>query len=103
MKFRNGTIGSINATVDAYEKNYCTEFTLIAEKGIIRLSGTNLNEIEHWNVEGMEKPDKDFKIDHVYGKGHDKMYEYFVNGRWDMFPSREDVLSGIALMQRLSY
>lgn len=103
MKFRNGTIGSINATVDAYEKNYCTEFTIVAEKGIIRLAGTNLNEIEHWNVKGMEKPDKDFKIDHVYGKGHDKMYEYFVNGRWDMFPSREDVLSGIALMQRLSY
>lgn len=103
MKFTSGTIGTINATVDAYEKNYCTEFTLIAEKGIIRLAGTNLNFIEHWNVEGMDKPDLDFTIDHVYGKGHDTMYEYFVAEKWDMFPSREDVLSGIGLMERLSY
>ena len=103
MKFSNGTIGTINATVDAYEKNYCTEFTLIAEKGIIRLSGTNLNQIEHWNVESMEKPEMDFTIDHVYGKGHDQLYEYFVQDKWEMFPSREDILSGIALMQRLSY
>ena len=103
MKFKSGTIGAINATVDAYEKNFCTEFTLIAEKGIIRLAGTNLNTIEHWNVEGMEKPDLDFTIDHVYGKGHDTMYEYIVQNKWEMFPSREDVLSGIALMERLSY
>jgi hypothetical protein len=31
------------------------------------------------------------------------MYEYIANGQWDMFPSREDVLSGIRLMERLSY
>ena len=103
MRFQNGVIGTINATVNAYAKNFCTEFTLIAEKGIVRLSGTNLNTISHWNVEGMEKPNMDFTIDHVYGKGHDQMYEYVVNEKWEMFPSREDVLSGIRLMERLSY
>ncbi len=102
-KFENGVVGSINATVSTYQQNYLTEFTLIAEKGTIRLSGTNLNTIDFWNVEGMEKPDMDFKLDHVYGKGHDKMYEYIANDQWEMFPSREDVLSGIRLMERLSY
>jgi len=102
-KFNNGVVGTINATVSTYQKNYLTEFTLIAEKGTIRLSGTNLNTIDYWDVEGMEKPQMDFTIDHVYGKGHDTLYKYIVEERWDMFPDKDDVLSGIRLMEQLSY
>ena len=103
LRFNSGIVGSLNATVSAYEKNYETEFTLIAEKGIIRLAGTNLNTIRHWNVEGMDKPDMDFTLEHVYGKGHNTMYEYIAKEEWDKFPSREDILSGIHLMEKLSY
>ena len=102
-KFDSGVVGTINATVDVYRKNYLTEITIIAEKGTIRLSGTNLNTIDFWDVEGMEKPDMDFTIDHQYGKGHDTMYEYIAKERWEMFPSRKDILSGIAVMEKLSY
>lgn len=102
IKFKNGTIGSLNASVNAYEKNYATEFTLIAEKGIIHMSGTNLNIIDHWNVEGMEKPDLDFLLDHEYGKGHNTLYEHIANEKWDDFPSRSEVLSGIRMMEELS-
>jgi len=102
-RFESGVVGTINATVSVYQQNFLTEFTLIAEKGTVRLSGTNLNTINFWNVEGMERPDMDFTIDHIYGKGHDTMYEYIAKERWDMFPSRDDVLSGIRLMERLSY
>ncbi|MCP4179639.1 MAG: Gfo/Idh/MocA family oxidoreductase [bacterium] len=101
--FKSGVVGSINATVSTYGKNYLTEFIIIAEKGTIRLSGTNLNEISYWNVKGLQKPEIDFKIDHIYGKGHDKMYEYILNERWDMFPSNEDIISGIKFMEMLSY
>jgi len=103
MRFKIGTIGTINATVNVYKSNYLTEFTLIAEKGTIRLSGTNLNQIDYWNVEGLEKPDMDFKLDHQYGKGHNTMYEYISKDRFDMFPCKEDVISGIRLMEMLSY
>ncbi len=103
MRFNSGVVGSLNATVNAYEKNYETEFTLIAENGIIRLAGTNLNTIRHWNVKKMEKPDMDFKLDHIYGKGHNTMYDYIAREKWEMFPSREDILSGIHLMEKLSY
>ena len=102
-RFESGVIGTINATVSTYRQNFLTEFTLIAEKGTIRLSGTNLNTIDFWDVEGMGKPDMDFTIDHVYGKGHNTMYEYIAQDKWEMFPSREDVLPGIRLMERLSY
>ena len=103
MNFKNGVVGSINATVSVFHQNFLTEFTLIAEKGTIRLSGTNLNTIDFWDVDGLAKPDMDFKIDHVYGKGHDTLYKYIAENRWEMFPSREDILSGIRLMEMLSY
>jgi len=102
-EMQNGTVGALNATVSTYRTNYLTELTVIGEKGTIRLSGTNLNQIDFWDVEDMEKPDMDFKLDHQYGKGHDTMYEYIVAKKWEMFPSREDVLSGISLMERVSF
>ena len=102
-EMQNGTVGALNATVSVYRTNFMTELTVIGEKGTVRLSGTNLNRIDFWDVEGMEKPDMDFTIDHQYGKGHDTMYEYIVKQRWDMFPSHEDVLSGIKLMEKISF
>lgn len=102
-EFENGTVGSLNATVSTYEKNYLTEFTLIAENGTIKLSGTNLNTIDFWNVKGLEKPDMDFTIDHIYGKGHDTLYTYLGGESFEMFPDKKDILSGIKLMEQLSY
>ena len=103
LRFVNGTVGTLNATVSVYRTNFITEFTIIGSKGTVRLSGTNLNQIDFWDVEGMERPDMDFKLDHQYGKGHDFMYKYIVDKRWEMFPLYEDVLSGIALMEKLSF
>jgi UDP-N-acetyl-2-amino-2-deoxyglucuronate dehydrogenase len=103
LRFKSGVVGTINATVDVYEKNFATEFTLVAEKGTIRLSGTNLNQIDFWNVDGLEKPALDFKLDHQYGQGHNALYRYLLEEKWDMFPSKEDVLSGIRLMEMLSF
>lgn len=103
LRFKNGAIGTMNATVSVYEKNYLTEFTIIGEKGTIRLSGTNLNKIDFWNVQGMERPNMDFHIDHQYGKGHNTLYRLVAEGRWDLFPTKEDVLSGIRMMEKLSY
>lgn len=103
IRFKNGAVGTLNATVSVFEKNYLTEFTVIGSKGTVRLSGTNLNQIDFWNVEGMEKPDMDFKLDHQYGKGHNILYGYIADGKWGMFPTKEDILSGIRLMEMLSY
>lgn len=103
MRFRNGTLGSLNASVNAYEKNYATELTLLAEKGVIHLNGTNLNQIGHWNVEGIDKPDMEFALDHEYGKGHDFLYRHILNEDWAQFPTRQEVLSGITMMETLSF
>jgi len=102
-EMESGTVGALNATISVYNTNYLTELTVIGEKGTVRLSGTNLNQIDFWNVEGMEKPDMDFTLDHQYGKGHHTMYEYIVQKKWEMFPSYEDVMNGIRLMERISF
>jgi UDP-N-acetyl-2-amino-2-deoxyglucuronate dehydrogenase len=102
-EMESGTVGALNATISVYRANFMTELTVIGEKGTVRLSGTNLNRIDFWDVENMEKPDMDFTIDHQYGKGHDKMYEYIVTRQWEKFPSQEDVLSGIQMMERISF
>lgn len=102
-EFESGTVGTLNATVSTYNKNYLTELSIIGEKGTVRLSGTNLNTIDFWDVENMVKPDIDFKLDHIYGKGHDKLYEHLVKNRFDLFPTYEEVLAGISLMEKLSY
>ena len=69
----------------------------------MRLSGTNLNEINFWNVKGMKKPNMDFKLDHQYGKGHNVVYKNIALKKWKEFPTKKDVLSGIRLMEMLSY
>ena len=102
-EFKNGVIGSLNATVSTFRENYLTEFIVIAEKGTMRLSGTNLNTISYWDIEGIEKPDIDFTLDHIYGKGHNIMYGYISQDQFDQFPSEQDVLAGIRLMELLSY
>jgi UDP-N-acetyl-2-amino-2-deoxyglucuronate dehydrogenase len=99
----SGAVGTLNATVSVYRTNYLTELTIIAQKGTIRLSGTNLNTIDFWDVEGMDKPALDFTINHQYGKGHDTMYKYVAEHQWHKFPSREDVLAGIGIMEKISF
>ena len=102
-KFENGTVGTLNATVSVFNKNYLTELTIIGEKGTVRFSGTNLNTIDFWNVDCMAKPDMDFTLDHIYGKGHDVLYKYLMQENWKKFPAYSDVVAGISLMEKLSF
>ncbi|MDR1737809.1 MAG: Gfo/Idh/MocA family oxidoreductase [Candidatus Symbiothrix sp.] len=102
-ELENGAVGTLNATVSVYRSNYQTELTIIGEKGTVRLSGTNLNTIEFWDVENMSKPEMDFTLNHQYGKGHDTMYHYIVSRQWDKFPAKDDVLAGIRLMEKISF
>ena len=99
MEFENGAVGTVNATVSVYGDDYMTELTLIGEKGTVRLDGINMNRIAFWNVEGVEKPDLDFTITHQYGLGHRKLYSFIAAGRWEMFPERDKLLSGIRVME----
>lgn len=103
LRFQSGLIASLNATVNAYDKNFNTELIIIAENGNIHLSGTNLNAISTWNVKDTPKPNLEFQLTHEYGKGHNTMYRYIAEEKWEMFPSHSEIQEGIRLMENLSY
>lgn len=85
LEFYNGAIGTINYTVNSYEKNMEGSLTIFGEKGTVKIGGQYLNELEYQNMEG-------FKIENLpegnrpnnYGNyvgsmsNHDKVYDNLI-------------------------
>lgn len=85
LKFANGAIGTINYTVNSYEKNMEGSLTIFGEKGTVKIGGQYLNELEYQNIEG-------YKIENLpegnkpnnYGNyvgsmsNHDKVYDNLI-------------------------
>lgn len=85
LRFYNGAIGTINYTVNSFEKNMEGSLTIFAEKGTLKIGGQYLNELEYQNIDG-------YKIDNLppgnppnnYGKyqgsmsNHDKVYQNLI-------------------------
>lgn len=86
VEFYNGAIGTINYTVNSYNKNMEGSLTIFAEKGTVKIGGQYLNELEYQNIEGFEFKDlpKGNKANE-YGtytgsmSNHDKVYENLVD------------------------
>jgi predicted dehydrogenase len=53
LKFKSGTLASINYTINSWKKNMEGSLTVIAEKGIIKIGGEYLNRIEYLEVDGV--------------------------------------------------
>lgn len=86
LKFANGAIGSINYTVNSFEKNMEGSLTIFGEKGTVKIGGQYLNELEYQHIQ-------DFKIENLpegnianqYGayqgsmSNHDKVYDNLID------------------------
>lgn len=55
LQFESGLQGSLQYTVNAYEKNMEGSITVFGEKGTVKVGGAYLNEMTYFNVEGVEK------------------------------------------------
>lgn len=85
LEFTNGAIGTINYTVNSYQKNMEGSLTLFGEKGTVKIGGQYLNELEYQQIEG-------YKIENLpqgntannYGNyqgsmsNHDKVYDNLI-------------------------
>ncbi len=85
VEFYNGAIGTINYSVNSFQKNMEGSLTIFGEKGTVKIGGQYLNELEYQNIE-------DYKIENLpegnkpnnYGNyfgsmsNHDKIYENLV-------------------------
>jgi UDP-N-acetyl-2-amino-2-deoxyglucuronate dehydrogenase len=85
LKFTNGAIGTVNYTVNSFQKNMEGSLTIFGEKGTVKIGGQYLNELEYQNIE-------DYKIENLpegnkannYGNytgsmsNHDKVYDNLI-------------------------
>lgn len=85
-KFYNGTIGTMNFTINAHGKNMEGSLTIFGSKGSIKIGGQYLNELEYQNIEGYEVKDlPQGNPANNYGQyqgsmsNHDKVYENVVD------------------------
>lgn len=79
LKFRNGALGVIEVTMLTYPKNLEGSFTLIGEKGTVKVGGTAVNKIEHWSFADADPDDAEVERVNteppsVYGFGHEPYY-----------------------------
>jgi len=86
LKFVNGAVGTVNYTVNSYNKNMEGSLTIFGEKGTVKIGGQYLNELEYQDIQG-------YKIDNLptgntannYGSyqgsmsNHDKVYENLID------------------------
>ncbi len=85
LEMLGGAIGTINYTVNSYQKNMEGSFTIFGEKGTVKIGGQYLNELEYQCVAG--EPIKELPAGNPansYGfyqgsmSNHDKVYENLV-------------------------
>jgi predicted dehydrogenase len=111
FEMQSGAIGSLNYTVNSFEKNMEGSFTVFAEKGTVKIGGQYLNELEYCAVAGIEKPNLPLgNPANGYGfyqgsmSNHDKVYEHLIhalqNDQND-FASAADGLKTVEIIQRI--
>jgi UDP-N-acetyl-2-amino-2-deoxyglucuronate dehydrogenase len=79
MRFRSGAIGVIEVTMLTYPRNMEGSITVLGEKGTVKIGGTAVNKVEHWEFAEPEPGDDvaramDSNPPNVYGYGHEGYY-----------------------------
>jgi UDP-N-acetyl-2-amino-2-deoxyglucuronate dehydrogenase len=76
LEFKNGALGTIEATTCASPSDIEASLTVLGEKGSVKIGGTSVNKIDFWKFEdslpGEEEEMRklDEHPDTVYGNGH---------------------------------
>jgi UDP-N-acetyl-2-amino-2-deoxyglucuronate dehydrogenase len=86
LRFRNGALGTIEVTMLTYPRNMEGSITVIGERGTVKVGGTALNRIEHWEFAEYDDIDREAELLRaapnplsVYGSGHRPYYDNVVS------------------------
>ena len=79
LKFRSGALGVIEVNVLTYPRNLEGSITILGEKGSVKIGGTAVNRVEHWQFADYDDDDKlvdaaNTNPPSVYGFGHEGYY-----------------------------
>lgn len=79
VEFENGSVATIEGTVNVYPKNLEGTLYLFGEKGTVKVGGTSTNKIDVWQFADEVSQDSRNQnlveeISNVYGNGHTSLY-----------------------------
>lgn len=79
VKFKNGTIGTIEGTTNVYPKNLEETLYIFGENGTVKIGGTSTNNIDVWDFADETEEDAKNKgleeaTSNVYGNGHTSLF-----------------------------
>jgi UDP-N-acetyl-2-amino-2-deoxyglucuronate dehydrogenase len=114
IRWRTGTLGSVNVTMLAHEKNFEGSLTVLGEHGTVRLGGVAVNRVDHWEFAEPEADDAlvrsaSYETVSVYGVGHPLYYDNVIRAlRGESVPQTDgreglrslELLTGIYLSAR---
>ncbi|MCV2359815.1 Gfo/Idh/MocA family oxidoreductase [Paucibacter sp. TC2R-5] len=80
VRLRHGGLASINVTMLTYPQNLEGSITILGEKGTVKIGGTAVNKIEHWQFADSRPEDAlalsaNYESGSVYGFGHPLYYD----------------------------
>ncbi len=84
LKFRNGSLGVIEATTATRPKDLEGSLSILGEKGSVEIGGFAVNQMKVWNFAEERPDDRDvlekYSVNppNVYGYGHQAYYEHVV-------------------------
>lgn len=85
LEFYNGAIGTINYTVNSFQKNMEGSLTIFGEKGTAKIGGQYLNELEYqqfdnYKIENLPEGNKPNNYGNYQGSmsNHDKIYDNLI-------------------------
>ncbi len=79
LRFASGALGSMEVTMLTYPKNLEGSLTVLGERGAVKIGGTAVNRVEHWEFADYHDDDKLVEAaatspPSVYGFGHEGYY-----------------------------
>jgi UDP-N-acetyl-2-amino-2-deoxyglucuronate dehydrogenase len=80
VRWRSGTLGSINVTMLTYPQNLEGSITILGERGTVRVGGVAVNRIDEWKFADAHPDDQlvesaSYQTASVYGFGHAGYYQ----------------------------
>jgi UDP-N-acetyl-2-amino-2-deoxyglucuronate dehydrogenase len=107
---KNGAAGTINYTVNSYNKNMEGSFTLFCEKGTVKIGGQYLNKLEWYETNENQKPvieDSVHANDYGFYRGsmsnHHKVYENLLASMQGegTLPEAKDAIKTIEIIEKI--
>ena len=99
LKFKNGALGIIEATIATRPNNLEGSISILGEKGSVVISGFAVNKMQTWAFDQKEEGDEDvlekYSVNppNVYGFGHQAYYEHVVDS---IINNKKQLIDGIS-------